>query len=271
MARRWSGRLCDCVVVDLNTQHDYCAVDGADPVRNIETLVPALRQVVAWAKWYGAPVISSVESHRSSELVNDAHAGCCRDGSPGQRKIDFTVFPHSARIEVDNTLCCPLDLFRQYQQVLFRKRSDDLLGNPKADRFLNQLPASEFVLFGVGLESSIKALALTLLARHRNTTIVLDACGYWNKSAADLAVRQVLAKGAKLTTVGELLRRKIARGVRDQDSHSKKVPVRTGTKRRGRCRSQASPKNQPTESDKTKRPATLPRHEGSSRQHKTDS
>jgi len=271
MTRRWNGRLCDCVVVDLNTQRDYCAVDGADTVRNIETLLPALRQVVAWAKWYGAPVISSVESRRSTELGNGAHATCCLDGSLGQQKIDFTVFPHSARVEVDNTLCCPLDLFRQYQQVVFRKRSDDLLGNPKADRFLNQLPANEFLLFGVGLESSIRALALTLLARGRNTTVVIDACGYWNKSAADLAVRQVLAKGAKLTTVGELLRRKLERGLRDQNGDAKKAPLRTGTKRRGRCRSHASPKTQPTESDKTKRPATLPRHEGSSRRHETDS
>ena len=136
---------------------------------------------------------------------------CCVDGTNGQRKIDFTLLPQCARIEVDNTLAVPLDLFRRYQQVIFRKRSDDLLENPKADRFLTQLLVGEFIVFGNGLEGAVKSLVLALLAREKPVTVLTDACGYWNKATAELALRQIIAKGAKLLTVDELLSRKLDR------------------------------------------------------------
>ena len=211
MTGRWNGWEFECVVVDLNTQRDFCDGSGADPVANIRELIPAMRHMIAWAKRNYAPVISSVEAHRPCELPDNGHPLCCVDGSDGQRKIDFTIFRQYVRVEVDNTLSCPIDLFRKHQQVIFRKRTNDLLGNPKADRFFTQLPTREFLLFGVSLESSIKALALGLLARDKRVTIVIDAGGYWIKGLADLAVRQIVSKGARVITVSKLLRRKLDR------------------------------------------------------------
>ncbi len=211
MIARRNGRVYECVVVDMDTQHDFCDAHGAYPVANVHELIPALRHMIAWAKRNYAPVVSSIESHRSSELFDRQHPIFCVDGSTGQRKIDFTIFRQCAKVEVDNTLSCPLDLFNKYQQVIFRKRTDDLLSNPKADRFLTQLFPGEFILFGVGLEVSVKAVALGLLARDKRVAVVTDACGYWNKGTAALAIRQLTAKGARLITVGQLLRRKLDR------------------------------------------------------------
>lgn len=205
------GRKFRCVVVDLNTQRDYVDHDGAQPVANLAELIGELRNVVAWAKRNHAPVISSIESHRPSDLESNRCSECCMDGTTGQSKIDFTLFSRSICIEVDNTLACPHDLFKKYQQVIFRKRSDDLLANPKADRFFNLLPPCEFILFGVGVEQAIKALALGLLAREKRVTVVADACGYWNKSTADLALRQMAAKGVRVMTVADLMARKLDR------------------------------------------------------------
>jgi hypothetical protein len=42
-------------------------------------------------------------------------------------------------------------------------------------------------------------------------TVVTDACGYWHKPTADLALRQIGAKGANLITVDELLTRRLDR------------------------------------------------------------
>ncbi len=212
--RRNVGRY-ECVLIDLNTQCDLCSSEGANRVANWAALVPALRRVIAWTKRNHAPVISSVESHRRWEL-SDSHAPllCCVDGSDGQRKVEFTVLPQNTQIEVDNTLSIPVDLFYQVQQVIFRKRTDDLLANPKADRFVTQLPAAEFIIFGVGLECSIKAVALALLARDKRVSIVVDACGFWDRGAAELALRQIAAKGANLITVNGLLVRKLDRSHR---------------------------------------------------------
>ena len=211
MNGRGNGRVYECVTVDLNTQRDFCEGAGALPVTNLGEFIPALRRVIAWAKRNYAPVISSLHSHRPLELPEPDRPVHCVDGSNGQRKIPFTVFPLSTRIEFDNMLSVPLDLFRHYQQVMFRMRADDLLGNPKADRFLTQLPTDEFIIFGNAIECSIKALALGLLARHKKVTVVVDACGYWSKGAADLALRQMAAKGARLITVDELSARKLSR------------------------------------------------------------
>ena len=204
-----NGRVFECVVVDLNTQRDFCDLTGDYPVANARELIPALRHMIAWAKRNCAPVVSSVESHRVDELSGNGRPSFCVDGSSGQRKIDFTLFGHCARIEVDNTLSCPIDLFNTFQQVIFRKRTDDLLANPKADRFFTQIPTHRFIVFGVSLEGSVKALTLALLARDKPVTVVVDACGYWNKATADLASRQIVAKGAQLTTVAELLRQRL--------------------------------------------------------------
>jgi len=214
MAPRRNGRVYECVVVDVNTQHDFCDPDGRFPVVNSLELMPAMRHMVAWARRNAAPVISSIESHRPSDLNGNGKPVYCVDGSIGQRKIEFTTFPNKAYVEVDNTLSCPIDLFRQYQQVVFRKRTDDLLSNPKADRFFTQVPTAEFILFGVGLEESIKALALGLLAREKHVSVVVDACGYWNRAMADLALRQLTAKGAKIISVSEVLIRRLQRTMR---------------------------------------------------------
>ena len=214
MASLRRGRVYECVVIDVNTQKDFCDRSGAFPVANVAELIPAMRRVIAWTRRNHAPVVSTVESHRPREVSDNGHPIYCVDGSQGQKKITFTVLPLWVIVEVDNTFSVPSDLFRHWQQVLFRKRTDDLLANPKADCLLTNLPVKEYILFGTGLECSIKALALALLAREKTVTVVTDACGYWNRPAADLSLRQIAAKGAVLINADELMTRKLDRQYR---------------------------------------------------------
>ncbi|MBI4716495.1 MAG: isochorismatase family protein [Planctomycetes bacterium] len=214
MIPRRNGRCYECVAVDLNTQRDFCERDGAYPVANRAELIPALRRIVAWMKWYGAPVISSLDSHRPTEVTFLGHPLCCIDGSMGQQKLGFTMLARHARVEFDNTWSVSLDLFSSFQQLIFRQRNEDLLSNPKADRFLTHVPVHEFVLFGNTLECAVKAVALGLRARNKAVSIVVDACGYWDQGAADLALRQLAAKGAALITTDELLARRLTARLR---------------------------------------------------------
>lgn len=240
-----NDRKYECVVVDVNTQRDFCDSSGAYPAANIQELIPALRHMIAWTKRNQAPVISSIESHRSSEFSDNGDPLYCVDGTEGQRKIDFTMFHRCTRVEVDNTLSCPMDLFAEYQQVLFRKRARDLLSNPKADRFFTELPADEFILFGVSIDGAVKALALALLAREKRVTIVVDACGYWDKATANLAIRQVVAKGARIITVRQLLRRKLERCRRYPTCRKTRPELDTASRHNGNSRRRASPRSHP--------------------------
>ncbi len=203
-----------CVVVDLNTQSDFLSPTGACPVENARELIPALRHIVAWTKRNHVPVISSLNSHRRYEIDPDGPVPYCIDGSAGQRKLVFTVMGTSVRVEGDNTLSVSTDLFERYQQVIFRQRTKDLLGNPKADRFVTQLTAQRWILYGVALETTVKSLALGLIARHRDVLVVADACGYWNPMEANLALRQMAAKGVRVITITDLLAEKLPRKFR---------------------------------------------------------
>lgn len=242
MVERRNGRQYECVLVDLNTQNDFCDNAGALPVANVDTLIPALRRVVAWAKRNCVPVISSIESHRKCELSDSGHPICCIDGSGGQRKIGFTMFPKRLSIEIDNTLALPVNVFQRYQQVIFRKRTDDLLANPKADRLLTHLQVQELFILGNGLESSVRALVLALRAREKHVSIILEACGYWHKATAELAVRQMEAKGATIISIDDLVRRKLDRRLRARYRISLNGPEATnetianGRNRNGRSR-----------------------------------
>lgn len=204
----------ECVVLDIDTQADFLDVGGACPARNLGTLIPALRKAVAWVKRNHAPVISSLDTHHIDEIPHEGFPPHCCEGTIGQQKLLFTLLAARTCVAADNTLNISTDLFRKYQQVIFRKRTRDLFNNPKADRFLTQVRASEYILLGVGVEYSIKAVALGLIARDRRVTVVTDCCGYWNEDDAEMSFRQMEAKGVTLITVDQLGMRRLRRTVR---------------------------------------------------------
>ncbi len=226
--RQGRGRRLPCVFLDVNTQNDFLMSNGACPVANRETLVPLLRRTVAWAKRNHVPVVSSMDCHRAGEFRNTRLPQHCLDGTVGQSKVEFTLFGSYVKVEGDNTLAVPIDLFRRHQQVIFRKRTADFFLNPKADRFVTQLPAAEYVIAGLGLEGSIKAIALGLVARNKRVTVIVDASGYFDASDADLALRQMGAKGVTVTTVDELTMRTLPRPVRYPLNASGQISLRNG-------------------------------------------
>jgi len=191
------------VLIDVCTQRDYLEAGAIMQVVNRNELLSNLRLLFGWATTTGIPVVSLIESHRSTEPINGFPLHCI-DGTPGQWKPSFTLLEPRLLIETDNYLNLPPDIRKKYRQLLFRKRTRDILSNPKADRFLTQLKTQEFILFGVGVERAIKGLALGLLARHKTVAVISDACGYWSAADGDLALLQMVAKGIRSTTTAEL-------------------------------------------------------------------
>lgn len=194
----------DRVLIDICTQRDYLDAGGILQVTNREKLLPVLKETFRWARTEQLPMVSCVESHRPTEPLSGFPLHCI-DGTPGQEKVPFSLLQPSIVVETDNYLSLPPDLTTKYRQIIFRKRTRDILSNPKADRFLTQLNADVFILFGVGLEHAIKSLALGLLARHKSVAVISDACGFWSLADADLSLRQLSAKGVRLLTLEQLM------------------------------------------------------------------
>lgn len=192
------------VLIDICTQRDYLDSGAILQVANHDKFLPRLREVFLWAKNSSIPIVSIVESHRPTEPYNGFPLHCI-DGTPGQEKLPFTLLNPWTIVENDNYLSLPPDLQKNYRQLIFRKRTREILSNPKTDRFLTSCDAAEFIVVGVGLERSIKTLVLGLLARHKQVTVVSDACGCWSVPDADLSCRQLAAKGTKMITAAELV------------------------------------------------------------------
>jgi nicotinamidase-related amidase len=192
------------ILVDIATQQDFLVTNAPMAVQNRAEILPNIRALIGWARGQRLRVISCLQACRPGDDFN-GHPRHCVDGTPGQKKLPYTLLPKRLMVEADNSYSVPYDLMSRYQQVIFYKRTEDVLANPKADRVFNELQPDRYILFGVGLESWIKLLALGLLVRHKPVTVVSDACGYWDASAADLVLRQLEAKGIQLSKTSELV------------------------------------------------------------------
>lgn len=225
------------IVIDVCTQRDFLDPGAILQVVNRDTVLAGVERVFEWVEKARLPVVSAVESHRPTELGNGFPMHCI-DGTRGQQKLPFTLIEPRTVVENDNYLSLPPNL-STYRQLLFRKRTREILANPKADRFLTQSTAQEFIIMGVGVERAIKSLALGLLARHKpKITVVIDACGYWSAADADLSCRQMSAKGVRMMTVEELTAPQSvpARSGRAASSNGRRRRIPTGSTRTRRSR-----------------------------------
>ncbi len=205
-----TGRRAD-VFVDLCTQRDYLAPNGARPVLNLHRAIPNIKHVVAFARWSGGPLLSCVDVRRPADVRGLPHPDCVL-GTAGQSKLACTLLPARITVDSDNCLCVSLDLFQHYQQAILSKEHRDPFTNPKLDRLLTELPARRFVVFGVALETTVRLLALGLLLRHRRVAVVYDACGWWNQEDGEMALRQLSAKGCELLSAQQVVESAVRAG-----------------------------------------------------------
>ncbi len=204
-----AGRGLTDVLLDVCTQRDYLCCDGARRNVNADQVVTNVKHLMAFARWAKVPTISCVDGCRP-DAARGLPNPCCVLGTPGYRKIQFSLLPDRVMVESDNRLCISLDILKQHQQAILVKQHRDPFTNPKLDRLLTEMATRRYVVFGVSLESSIRLLGLGLLLRGRRVTVVHDACGFWNAMEADMSLRQMLAKGCDIMSTQELIRSKLA-------------------------------------------------------------
>ncbi|HPF38675.1 MAG TPA: isochorismatase family protein [Phycisphaerae bacterium] len=191
-------------MIDLNTQCDFLLPGGALPVSNRDTILPRIRALMAWCRREQVPIVSSLEAHRASEPSRGLPPVCI-DRTRGQRKVPFTLMPRRLFVQGDNTFDLPADPFSKYQQIIFTKRHSDFLSNPKADRLVNALRPTYWMIIGIAATHAVKSIALGLLARSQRVVVVKDCCGYWSNSDSEHAMRQMDAKGALIVESEEII------------------------------------------------------------------
>ena len=180
------------VLIDINTQNDFFLDNGTARVGNRRRVLSHIRRVMAYARAKKIPVVSICEVHPEN------NGGFCVDGTEGMHKINYTLLNNRANFAADNNTDLPVDLLREYRQIVLHKRCLDPFDEPRIDRLLSEIRANEFVLIGACAEGAVEATALGLLQRGKRVTVVVDAVGAQDKQKAKHALRKIAAKGARL-------------------------------------------------------------------------
>ncbi len=183
------------VIVDIDTQKDYFLADGKACIRNHRRVLANIRRTIAWARRKNIRMISTAMVHKA-DIGSKGHP--CVAGTKGQEKISYTLRNNRTSFEADGCTDLPREILLKFDQVILDKRCADPFDEPRADRMLSELRVDEFIIIGAITEDAIKATALGLLSRRKKVTILTDAVGTHNKDAAQVALRQMEAKGAKL-------------------------------------------------------------------------
>ena len=188
------------VLVDIDTQRDCFIAGTADCIKNHRRVLANIRRIMAWARLKNIRQISTArdfhfEHSGAQQQTNNADLG----------KISYTIRAERKIYSADGSTDLARDILRDYDQVILHKRCDNPFKEPRADRMLSELRADEFLIVGGLTETSVKATVLGLLARKKYVTVLTDAIGCRDRQAAEVALRQMQAKGAKLVEVKSLL------------------------------------------------------------------
>lgn len=189
------------VLLDVDTQRDFMYPHGAEYFVKAGRIAPRIAQLFSCARQKGYLVISTMMSLRVAGLNGE---NGCVEGTKGQKKPAYTLLPKRICFDPSFDTDLPMGVLRKYQQVIFEKRTLDPFSNPKFDRLLSSLQVSEYVVFGLITEEAVKRTVLGLLTRGKQVRLVVDAIAGQNDAASQMAMRQMLAKGARITTTGEL-------------------------------------------------------------------
>ena len=188
------------VLVDIDTQRDFFLADGSNCVRNHRRVLANIRRIMAWARLSNIRVISTAR-----DFVGNDSAVHPRHDLANLKKLHYTVRNKSVSFNADGCTDLPRDIFKRYEQVILHKRRVDPFAEPRADRMLSELRVDEFLIIGALTEDAVKATVLGLLARRKRVTVLTDAIGGRDRNAAEVALRQMQAKGAKLIEVKNLI------------------------------------------------------------------
>lgn len=181
------------ILVDINTQKDFLLAAGKVCIRNHKRVLAHIRRMLAWARHNHIPIISVSEVHPENNGAN-----YCIDGTEGQKKIRYSLLNNRISFPADGMANLPSDIIKHYRQVIVHKRCIDPFDEPRIERLLSEVRANEFILIGATTEGAVEATALGLLQRGRKVTVVTDAVGTRDSREAEMAMRKMMAKGARL-------------------------------------------------------------------------
>ncbi|MBI2388165.1 MAG: cysteine hydrolase [Deltaproteobacteria bacterium] len=216
------------ILIDVDTQHDFCDPNGALFVRGADALAPRFQALVARAVDTGTPIVGSVDSHAFDawEFAGAHDAGPngerpgfpphCVKGTRGWLKVAGTLPPRTRfvpNVRLPDDELAALVERRSPHALMLEKEVYSFFANPNAEAALARVArgAARFLVFGVATDYCVRAAALGLcdwLAKDRregDVWLVGDAIAAVDPAGGEAALAECLARGARTVTTREAL------------------------------------------------------------------
>ncbi|MCS6902069.1 MAG: isochorismatase family protein [Myxococcales bacterium] len=218
------------ILIDVDTQYDFCHPSGALFVRGADHLHEAFQQLTARGVAVGAPIVGSVDSHGFDawEFAGAPEVGPngespnfpphCIKGTEGWLKIPGTLAPRFRfipNVPLRDDQLIPLVTRHQPQQILLEKEVYSLFANPNADRLLDLVREGadevRFLVYGVALDYCVRAAALGLvdyLRRHSvpgEVLLCVDATASVVPADGERALGECQGRGVQAISTREAL------------------------------------------------------------------
>ena len=208
------------VLIDVDTQHDFCDPKGALYVNGAEKLAPAFRALVARAIETSTPIVGSVDSHAFDawEFKGAEQPGPngeqpnfpphCVKGTEGWLKVPGTLPVESRFVPNVHVDAAELrTLIEKPRALMLEKEVYSLFANPNAPAVLEHLGGTRFIVFGVATDYCVRAAVLGLLDWKPGAEVLLvrDAIAAVDPAGGERAIAECIARGARLVTVPEAM------------------------------------------------------------------
>jgi nicotinamidase/pyrazinamidase len=187
------------ILVDVDTQNDLLIATGANCIKNHRRVLMNIRRVFAWARIKNIKSVSTILSRPQNNGEQ-----CCIAGTPGQKKVSYTLRGKRIAFEAGNSTDLSRDIFTHFEQIILTKRVEDPFEEPRAERLLSELRADEFIVIGAPAEGAVSPTVLGLLQRGKRVIVITDAIGVYDRKVAEVAFRKWQAKGAILMETKDL-------------------------------------------------------------------
>jgi nicotinamidase-related amidase len=195
----------DKVLLDIEVQRDFFAPGGSLYTPQAAQAARNVRRLFAWARKEHVPVLSCVLRQRAGHRGALADTPHCVEGTEGEKRLGGTLMRRCIDMGMRGSTDLPLDIFRDYQQVIFERRITDIFRHARAERLLTELPVDTYIVCGAGAAAGIAEAVIGLRQRNIHVLLAADAILDLNDPRAEMAWLRMSAKGAVPLSTAEII------------------------------------------------------------------
>lgn len=195
----------DKVLLDIEVQRDFFTPGGSLYTPQAAEAARNVKRLFAWARKEHVPVISCVLRQRAGHRGALADTPHCIEDTEGEKRLGGTLMRRCIDMGMRGSTDLPIDIFRDYQQVIFERRITDIFQHARAERLLTELTVDTFIVCGAGAAAGIAEAVIGLRQRNIKVLLAADAILDLADPRAEMAWLRMSAKGAVPLSTAEII------------------------------------------------------------------